>query len=269
MTIRYAQSMRDLQPTPRDRVRHTTRAAALAGLRRLPRSSPEGIRVVHYHYVFDDQRDQFARQIELLATELVPVSLSEAVRRLEAADVEGREVAVTFDDGFRNQLTNAAPVLAEHGIQACFFLISDLVGATEERADEICRERIEMPLAVPPLDWDEVHELPDLGHELGSHTRTHPNLALLDAASCREELAASKAALETRLGKPVAHFSAPFGSRSRFTESVAQIARETGYESCATAQRGLNSGPDDVYRLRRDHLVADWSLDDVRYFLRF
>lgn len=258
--------MRDLQARPVDKIRLEARALALAALRHR-RPTRHGLRIVHYHYVFDDQRDQFARQIALLATELEPVSLTEAVRRLRAGAVSGREIAITFDDGFENQLTNAAPILASHGITACFYLISDLVEATPELTDEICRHRIVMPLALEPLSWAQAKELSLLGHELGSHTRTHPNLRALDDATRADELVSSKIALEQRLGVEIAHVSAPFGTTARFSPAVSRSAREAGYASCATAQRGTNEGPDDVYALKRHHLVADWSLDDVRYFL--
>ena len=62
------------------------------------------------------------------------------------------------------------------------------------------------------------------------------------------------------------HVSAPYGDAARFTPAVSDAARAAGYASCATALRGPNTA-DDVYALRRDHLVAGWSLRDIRYFL--
>jgi peptidoglycan/xylan/chitin deacetylase (PgdA/CDA1 family) len=259
--------MRDLQGRPSDRIRSSVRRIALTAVRRRPRRCREGVRVVHYHYVFDDQRAQFTRQIDLLATQLEPVSLTEAVRRLRDGDVSGAEVVVTFDDGFRNQLTNAAPVLADHDVPACFYLISELVGASPERTEEICRDRILMQRPLEPLDWGEARELIRLGHELGSHTRTHPKLATLDAAGLNDELAGSKAELEQRLGTEIVHASAPFGGVQHIGSAAPAAARAAGYESFATARRGVNRNPEDVFELRRHHLVADWPLDDVKYFL--
>jgi peptidoglycan/xylan/chitin deacetylase (PgdA/CDA1 family) len=260
--------MRDIEATRTDRLRLRARAVALAALRLRRRGPQEGLRIVHYHYVFDDQRVQFARQVALLTSELEAISLTEGVQRLQTGSISGREIVITFDDGFENQLTNAAPTLEEHGVRACFYLISDLIGASEERTDEICRDRILMPIALEPLSWDQARELARLGHELGSHTQTHPNLAALTDADRERELVDSKLALEDRLGIEVAHFSAPFGAVANFNPAVAQAAQAAGYASCATAQRGVNALPADVYSLRRHHLVADWSLEEVRYFLR-
>jgi peptidoglycan/xylan/chitin deacetylase (PgdA/CDA1 family) len=176
-------------------------------------------------------------------------------------------VVVTFDDGFRNQLVNAAPLLAEHGFRACFFLLTRLVSAPTEEAARICREQLHLPRPVEPLTWEDAAALVESGHEIGSHTQTHPDLSALSPAELDEELAGSRGTLERLLGRPVDHFSAPYGEAHRFSPAVSEAARRAGYASCATAQRGRNTGPADIYALRRDHLEAGWPVADVRYFL--
>jgi peptidoglycan/xylan/chitin deacetylase (PgdA/CDA1 family) len=248
------------------RARNAVRGAALAALSALPRTPARGVRIVHYHYVFDDERDAFRRQLEFLSRQFTPVSLSEAVERLRLGRTDGDELVVTFDDGFRNQLDNAAPLLAEYGISACFFLVTDLIGASVEAAREFCRERLHLPLPVEPLDWDGAARLLELGHEIGSHTRSHPELTALPPDLVAEELTSSREELSRRLAA-VRHFSVPYGNRGRFSEAVAEAARAAGYESCATAIRGRNTSALDLYALRRDHLSARWPLRDVEYFL--
>jgi peptidoglycan/xylan/chitin deacetylase (PgdA/CDA1 family) len=226
------------------------------------------LRIVHYHYVFDDERDAFAGQLDYLASEFEPVSLSEAVERLRGGSLRGRELVVTFDDGFRNQFANAAPVLAERGWRACFFLVTEFLGATAPaEVERLCRERFHLPAPVEPMTWSHAEELLKLGHEVGSHTRTHPELTALPAAELDGELEASRAEIERRLGHAPSHFSAPYGDAARFSPAVSEAARRAGYASCATARRGLNTTPDDVCSLRRHHLEASWPVAHVRYFL--
>jgi peptidoglycan/xylan/chitin deacetylase (PgdA/CDA1 family) len=237
-------------------------------LARLPQRRRSGVRIVHYHHVFDDEREAFARQLDFLASAFEPVSLSEAVGRLRDDRVGGREVVVTFDDGFRNQFANAAAVLAERGWSACFFLVTDFIGATSSAdAARLCRERFHLPRPVEPMSWAHADALVRQGHEVGSHTRTHPDLTSIPLADVYEELAGARAELERRLGLAPEHFSAPYGDSGRFSGAVSDAARTAGYASCATAQRGLNSGLADVYALRRHHLEASWPLAHVRYFL--
>jgi peptidoglycan/xylan/chitin deacetylase (PgdA/CDA1 family) len=233
----------------------------------VPRPIRPGVRIVVYHWVHDEEREQFARQLAALAGAFEPVSLSEAVERLRAGRVQGRELALTFDDGFRSGLTNAAPVLAEHGFRACFFLVTELVSAPSERAERICRERLHLTRPLEPLSWDEVQRLVELGHEIGSHTRTHPDLVALSHEQLEEEVAGSRAELERRLGRAPAYFAAPYGDRARFSPAVAAAARAAGYEGCLTAIRGRNAPPADLYALRRDNAVAGWPVRHVRYFL--
>jgi peptidoglycan/xylan/chitin deacetylase (PgdA/CDA1 family) len=224
------------------------------------------VRIVHYHYVFDDERESFARQVAFLAREFRFVSLSEAVERLRLGSTDGDELAITFDDGFRNQLSNAAPILAEHGASACFFVVTGFVGASQDEVRRFCDERFHLPLPVEPLDWDDVARLREHGHEIGSHTHSHPDLTTVDAAKLADELTASREELARRLGD-VRHFSAPYGERTRFSDAVADAAGAAGYESCATAIRGVNTSAGDVYALHRDHLSARWPVRDLAYFL--
>ena len=248
------------------RLRAAARRAALAALTKLPRSAGPGVRIVHYHYVFDDERGRFAEQLRFLAREFSPVSLSEAVERLRLGQARGDEMVVTFDDGFRNQLDNAAPLLAEHGFSACFFLVGDLLDADRERATAFCRDKLHLPLPVEPLDWDGASRLLELGHEIGSHTQSHPDLTSLAADALLDELVSSREQLSRRLGA-ARHVSAPYGDRARFSETVAEAARAAGYESCASAIRGVNRSALDLYTLHRHHLDASWPIRELRYFL--
>ena len=244
------------------RLRAPLRAAALRAARLRATEPRRGIVVVHYHYVFDDQQAGFARQIAALTASFTPVSLSEAVTRLETGTVTGDELVVTFDDGFQNQLRGAR-ILAEQGISGCFYLISDLVGAGRERARRICADRIEMPVAAEPLTWSEAADLVAIGHEIGTHTRTHANLAALGEVEREAELVESRTVLEARLGVAVRHVSAPFGTAARFNPAVSATARAAGFASCASAQRGINRTAADVFALRRHHLLAHWAPSDI------
>jgi peptidoglycan/xylan/chitin deacetylase (PgdA/CDA1 family) len=247
-------------------LRPRLRSATLDLLARRRREPSPGVRIVHYHYVFDDEVEGFRRQVEYLAGAFEPVSLSEATARLEAGRISGRELVVTFDDGFRNVATNAAPLLEAAGVGACLYLTTALVSAPRERAARICRERLHLPGPVEPLTWDDARDLAERGHEIGSHTRSHADLTQVDEAARDEELRESKAELEERVG-PVRHFSAPYGEAHRFSAEISEAARRAGYATCATAQRGLNRSADDLYALRRHHLVASWPVAHLRYFL--
>jgi peptidoglycan/xylan/chitin deacetylase (PgdA/CDA1 family) len=243
------------------------RSLALDVLSAVPRRPKPGVRVLVYHWVHDHERDAFARQLAWLARAYEPVPYSEAVARVREGRVGGREVAVTFDDGFRSGLTNAAPLLAEHGLRACFFPITGLVSAPPGVVERVCRETLHLDRPLEPLSWDELGRLVELGHEVGAHTRTHPNLVGLGPEAVREEVQGSRDELAARLGSEPSHFAAPYGRSDSFSAAVSTAARAAGFASCASAIRGRNTAGADVYALRRDNVVASWPVRHLHWFL--
>jgi peptidoglycan/xylan/chitin deacetylase (PgdA/CDA1 family) len=248
-------------------LRARLRSLALDALSAVPRRPKPGVRIVVYHWVHDHERDAFARQLAWLARTYEPVSYPEAVARVREGRVGGREVAVTFDDGFRSGLTNAAPLLAEHGFRACFFPITELVSAPPDVVARVCRETLHLDRPLEPLSWAELGRLVELGHEVGAHTLTHPNLVAAGPEELREEVEGSRDELAARLGSPPEHFAAPYGDRARFSPAVSAAARAAGFASCASAIRGRNAVGADVYALRRDNAVASWPVRHLRWFL--
>ena len=187
-----------------------------------------------------------------------PVSLSDAVERLRLGRADGDEVVVTFDDGFRNQLVNAAPLLAEHGVQR---VLLPRHGAPRRiaRAGAHVLPRAAAPAAcrVEPLDWESASRLLELGHEIGSHTRSHPESDGAPAGGARGRARGltrgALAAARRRAGAlrvPVRR------ADTLLRVGIAQAARTAGYESCATAISGAQHVRPDLYALRRDHLGA-------------
>ena len=68
----------------------------------------------------------FRQLMEHVAARYRPVSLGRIVECLEGGDdLPERAVAITFDDGYLNVLTHAAPVLADLGIPATVFVVTD------------------------------------------------------------------------------------------------------------------------------------------------
>lgn len=71
---------------------------------------------------------RFAWQMRLLADYFQPLPLAEAAARLQAGDLPPRSVCVTFDDGYRDNLECAVPVLEELGVPATVFVAPGFLG---------------------------------------------------------------------------------------------------------------------------------------------
>lgn len=94
------------------------------------------VQILTYHRVNDDRDpffpatsvETFSRQMEYLASHYQVYSLEEIVQRLKARDVPEKALVVTFDDGYRDNYTNAFPILKRFSIPATVFLATDSIG---------------------------------------------------------------------------------------------------------------------------------------------
>jgi peptidoglycan/xylan/chitin deacetylase (PgdA/CDA1 family) len=75
---------------------------------------------------------QFESQMQILRKHWKPISLAEFDAVLQgASELPNDSVLVTFDDGFRNNITHAAPLLKKYDVPAVVFLTSGLIGTTK------------------------------------------------------------------------------------------------------------------------------------------
>jgi peptidoglycan/xylan/chitin deacetylase (PgdA/CDA1 family) len=116
-------------------VRAVRRVARVA--QRLPARRPRAV-VLVYHRIGTGAIDPwqltvdpevFAGQMETLARDWSPMSLVELVDGFRRRRLPERGVAVTFDDGYADNLEVAAPILLEHAIPATLFVATDLIDA--------------------------------------------------------------------------------------------------------------------------------------------
>jgi peptidoglycan/xylan/chitin deacetylase (PgdA/CDA1 family) len=103
-----------------------------------------------------------------------------------------------------------------------------------------------------PMTWQQVREMADAGIGIGSHTATHPNLALLDDGRVMEELSASRRMLEEKLQRPVTTFAYPFGTRSAYDARVVECVKRAGFRLAVSYRSGANwAGAIEPFELRR------------------
>lgn len=179
------------------------------------------------------ETSMFRSLCKMLARDFHVVPLSEVVRMTRSGESPPRRtVAITFDDCYQDNL-GAARILNEHGLPASFFIPTAYVGT-----DHVF-EWDQGLTPMPNLTWDEVREMSKLGHEIGSHTVHHVDMAKAAPDLARTELLESKRTLEDRLGKAVRHFAYPFGGRQNFRPDYLKLVSETGYDACFSGYGGF------------------------------
>lgn len=121
-------------------------------------------------------------------------------------------VALTFDDGNKDHLLIVAPMLEERGWRGTFNIVTDWIGTDENS-----------------LSWADVRDLVRRGHEIATHTKSHPNLVALLAAgkeeAVRRELAESRDLIAAETGFTPRFMCSP-GVRQN--DETARICREEG-----------------------------------------
>lgn len=159
-------------------------------------------------------------------------------------------VILTFDDGYRNFLTVAASSLAERGLPASVFLITDLV--RNDQPDPSRNWAAEDDETF--LSWAEVRDLREQeGFDFGSHTCSHLKLSTLPAEEAEKEMRRSQAAIVAQLNASDFALAYPYGDYSAL---VAERARDIGYSCALTTEDGPNPQTANIYTLRRT-LVGD------------
>ncbi|HEY3322529.1 MAG TPA: polysaccharide deacetylase family protein [Planctomycetota bacterium] len=104
-----------------------------------------------------------------------------------------KKIALTFDDGPSSEYTSAIlDILKQEQVPAAFFV----VGSQAE------------------LHPDLVRRIVDEGHEIGNHTFTHPNIAMISPLQLKLELSATQRLVESLTGRQTALFRPPYGEDS-------------------------------------------------------
>jgi peptidoglycan/xylan/chitin deacetylase (PgdA/CDA1 family) len=201
--------------------------------------------ILNYHSITADQREAFARQLDILCRCATPVKIDS-----ESTPEPGKNAAaITFDDGFEDFLLQALPELRSRNIPCTVFVIVKAVGqefGTGERLDRV-------------MSVQQLRNLPEDLVTIGSHTLTHPFLPETTRLDAYQEIVESRKQLEKMLDRPIKLFSFPFGG---FTQALVDICREAGYRRVFTTLPTLAFTTPQKFavgRVRAD--TTDWPLE--------
>jgi len=177
--------------------------------------------------IFTITEQRFDEQMRYLKEKgYTPVGLSEIVDFVASGrSLPPKPVAVTVDDGWTSDIDIMLPVLRKHGIKASFFVTTS--------ADSWIYRKFQG--LDGPLSREQVALLHAEGHEIGSHSVTHPHLIELDDDQVRHEFAESKRWIEAATGVPCPTLSIP---GNFYDDRIMRIAQACGYGAVFTANVG-------------------------------
>jgi peptidoglycan/xylan/chitin deacetylase (PgdA/CDA1 family) len=212
------------------------------------------------------------RYVEWLARHFDLIHHDELLARL---DRRGRRpfCLISFDDGKRSNYTETAPVLAQMGVPAVFFVVTEFLTAQErplwfdqheallrrdaalppsldpcalkllphemraERVSAACEQlgaRVDMgDDRIAPMTWDQVRELGRQGHTIGAHGRWHAILTNEPLEEAKRDIRASIETVAAETGAPCRTFSFPNGN---YTARLGRYALSCGVQTVMTTE---------------------------------
>lgn len=179
--------------------------------------------VLMYHSISEKDnlavsKDVFIKQLEYLKNKKFKVvSLQEIAQAIKERKRIHKMVAITFDDGYRDNL-EAARLLDKYNLKATIFVIVDKLG----KEGYLSVEDLRFILNNTPV-------------EIGSHTLDHKYLPELSIFEIEKELFLSRKILENFLDEEIKYVSYPVGG---FNKEVLEVAKASGYVAGFTTNRG-------------------------------
>ncbi len=205
--------------------------------------------ILTYHSIFDGRSpirispDLFETQISWLKSEARVKPLEEVVDAFANGTSLGpRAVAVTFDDGFLDFHSNAAPALRRAGLPATVFLPTQYCGRSNRWPGQ--PDWVEEQ---PLMNWQQITELAQQGFTFGAHSTTHPYMTRVSDDELIKEIVTSKQEIEAHLGKPADFFCYPYGDWDARVRSFLKPY----YRAAFSTRTAFAAADEDLYSLPR------------------
>ncbi|NMP16192.1 polysaccharide deacetylase family protein [Thalassotalea sp. Y01] len=286
---------------------------------------PNGIYVFNLHRIGDRHScqfdrnifscgvDQFEQFLLLLKASFDVVDVATLSQILdEQQPINKRLAVITFDDGYKDCIDKAAPLLVKYQLPAAFFITTDFVGSeripwwdemafllrqstgrifkslstgqdinlqpntiekqiaqvifTSKRDNNHTLVQIlddmreQFPQARAQLaqqsnslfmNWQDIHQLKDMGMDIGSHAKTHNILARMSTEQQLHELTLSKQVLEQQLNQPIKYLAYPVGRYHCFDQHTLDNAKVAGYSLAFNNEKGKNRFISERYSINR------------------
>lgn len=198
--------------------------------------------ILMYHYVSDPPADadiyrtdlsvspaELRRQLTYLRdngyTTITLYDLARALANRQA--LPPKPVILTFDDGYRDNYTNAFPLLREFGMRGVFFLVTDFIDSGNPNY----------------MTWEMAAEMARAGMSMEIHTRTHPNLTELKPEDVIYQVQGAQQIIAQRTGVTPRFVAYPGGF---FNEAIVGQMRDLDLWGGVTTRFGYSH----LYRKR-------------------
>ncbi len=212
--------------------------------------------VLYYHRVADTNptpwtisQSDFQRQLDWLQENFELLSMDQVHQRLQTRCNHRPAVALTFDDGYAENMDFALPMMAQRGIKCMYYVsTSPVLNQTLFEHDR------SLSLHLLPNSVSDLKQIIEWGFDIGSHTRNHLDIgSITSLRQLRDELEGSRRELLQLLNVPIDHFAFPFGQRNNISAASIAVAKSVGYKTVCGAYGGYNHIGCDPFFIQRMH----------------
>ena len=199
--------------------------------------------------------EEFHSQIEYLINNGYKiVSLPEVVNLLSMGYNKNEKIiALTFDDGHKDNIKYAYPILKKFNVQATMFVLSDYVGEKGwlDKIGNLNIKKVKDGQWWDLLSWDELLEIKD-HFWIEAHGKSHRRMSTLSKEKIHEELLDPIAVIEEKLNIRSTVFCYPFGD---YNDDVIKETKSLGYAGACSTIKGVNEAfKTDLWKLKRNEV---------------
>jgi len=237
------------------------------------------VRIILMHDIPVGKHEIFKSQIEYISKKWNFITTKELEEHYSGKKkLKGRNVLLTFDDGFHSNKVIAEKILDPLGVKALFFVVGNFIKQeTQEDQQNFIKDSLypdwrghDLPDnfdEMKSMDIEDLKILLNNGHSLGFHTTNHANLATLSTRQgLKKEIIDGAIELEKELDLKIKHFSFGFGNVEFFSKDALKVAHDH-FEFIHTGMRGNNQINTPIWALRRDTISLDDSHLEIASFL--
>lgn len=197
------------------------------------------VMVLNYHKIANEHKslsvtlDDFEQQMKWLDEYgyhcITPQQLYDFVAN--GAELPQNPVLITFDDGYKDNYTNAYPIMKKYGMKGTIFVVTGFLGVYDNY-----------------LTWEQAKELLDAGFNIESHTYSHKSMTEASDEDISNELVKSRKTIKDKLGIDSDFMAYPTGT---YNLHIAELVKEAGYKGAFTIKYDNVSRESNVYALER------------------
>lgn len=231
-----------------------------------------GIHILNSHYITPDypnlEKDSFIFEEFLLYLNKFGtfITLEEATQRILSKNIPKEKIylSFTFDDGFEECYSVIAPILEKFDTRGTFFINSNYISSNLEYQEQF-HKRVKT-FTKKPMTWDQIVDLHNRGHIIGSHSLDHKKFSALQDDEIQFQIKKNKEIIERKVNIDCDFFSWTYGQLRHFPPNALEITKKFHkYIFSDTNYQYYFSYNSNV--INRRHIEPFWPKSHVNYFL--